>query len=314
MTKTEKKYKVTDRFCLLDNGVRLYRIRAVKDFRDVHKGDLGGFIESEYNLSQKSDCWIYGGAKVYEGAKVCEHAIIKDSAVIRETALIKGNAQITGNSVISGDVVLEKGTVSNTNIGDEDVKYELLKDDTVYFDGSTLYRIRSLMDFLDVKKGELGGYIHSEKNLPRHLLKSCSWVYDNAKVYGSSVIDGYAKVKGNAVVKGNSNINGNSCVTGESVIYNSNVSGDSTISGRACVCESDIEDSQITDNVILEAAQISNAKIGGNAAVVQSSVADSTVDGNARVMEDSFVLEHSYVTGNSVLTRDYICDGYIIDG
>ena len=38
-------------------------------------------------------------------------------------------------------------------------KYELLKDDTVTSFGRTLYRIEAKIDFGDVEKGELGGYI-----------------------------------------------------------------------------------------------------------------------------------------------------------
>lgn len=30
----------------------LHQIRALKDFNDVRAGDLGGYIEGEYNLSQ----------------------------------------------------------------------------------------------------------------------------------------------------------------------------------------------------------------------------------------------------------------------
>ena len=32
---------------------KLYRIRALKDFGDVKKGEVGGYIEKEENLSQK---------------------------------------------------------------------------------------------------------------------------------------------------------------------------------------------------------------------------------------------------------------------
>lgn len=61
---TEKKYKLTDEFVTM--GYRkLYRIEALKDFSNVKKGDKGGFVESEENLSQNGDCWIYGNAKVF---------------------------------------------------------------------------------------------------------------------------------------------------------------------------------------------------------------------------------------------------------
>ena len=43
-------------------------------------------------------------------------------------------------------------------------KYELTNE-TISFNNRKLYRIRALKDFSDIKKGELGGYIESEKNL-----------------------------------------------------------------------------------------------------------------------------------------------------
>lgn len=46
-------------------GATLKRIRVIKDFGNVKKGDLGGFIESEKNLSTDSD-----NACVYDNARV----------------------------------------------------------------------------------------------------------------------------------------------------------------------------------------------------------------------------------------------------
>ena len=68
-----KKYKLTDESITI-YGRRLYRIEALIDFSDVEKGDKGGFIESEKNLSQKGDCWVYGDAEVYGDAKVVNNA------------------------------------------------------------------------------------------------------------------------------------------------------------------------------------------------------------------------------------------------
>ena len=36
----------------------LFRIKALKDFGNVKKGDLGGFIEKTDNLSQEGNCWV----------------------------------------------------------------------------------------------------------------------------------------------------------------------------------------------------------------------------------------------------------------
>ena len=47
-----------------------FRIRALRDFGYVKTGDIGGFVESERNLSQDGDCWVSGNAQVYGNARV----------------------------------------------------------------------------------------------------------------------------------------------------------------------------------------------------------------------------------------------------
>ena len=79
----EKKYKLTEEnisYC----GKTLYRIEALKDFGNVKKGDKGGYVEKEDNLSQEGDCWIYYNAKVFDSALVYGNAKISGSAEIKE--------------------------------------------------------------------------------------------------------------------------------------------------------------------------------------------------------------------------------------
>ena len=47
----EKKYRLTDETINV-NGRILHRIEALRDFYGVKKGDKGGFVEKEENLSQ----------------------------------------------------------------------------------------------------------------------------------------------------------------------------------------------------------------------------------------------------------------------
>lgn len=51
-----KKYELTDESIVLDNGISLYRIRALMDFGNVKEGDLGGYVQSEQNLSHSGQC------------------------------------------------------------------------------------------------------------------------------------------------------------------------------------------------------------------------------------------------------------------
>ena len=61
----EQKYEFTNETLTLSNGTVVKRIRAVRKFSDVKKGDLGGFIAREGNLSHFGDCWVYGDTTAY---------------------------------------------------------------------------------------------------------------------------------------------------------------------------------------------------------------------------------------------------------
>ena len=86
-----RKYELTEETKTLADGTVLYRIRAVKDFAladgtEVLAGDLGGWIEKEYNLSHGGYAWVYGDARVYGDAEVCGDAEVK---IIRDYAVFK---------------------------------------------------------------------------------------------------------------------------------------------------------------------------------------------------------------------------------
>ena len=103
-------------------------------------------------------------------------------------------------------------------------KYELTGECKVYF-GVTLRRIKSLIDFSDVKKGELGGFIEKEENLSHG---GDAWVYGNARVSGNARVYGDAWVYGNARVSGNARVYGDARVSGNARVY-----GDARVSGNA---------------------------------------------------------------------------------
>lgn len=51
-------------------GTVLHQIRAKKDFANVKKGEIGGWIEKESNLDVYGDAWVSGDACVYGDAQV----------------------------------------------------------------------------------------------------------------------------------------------------------------------------------------------------------------------------------------------------
>jgi len=96
------KYKLTNNFIILDNK-KLYKIEALRDFATVKKGQLGGWVENENNLSQDGECWIYGNAKIYDNARVLENAVVCDNAEVCDDAEVSGNSFIGGNARIFGN-------------------------------------------------------------------------------------------------------------------------------------------------------------------------------------------------------------------
>lgn len=58
------KYELLKDDTKIMSGRTLYRIKALRDFGDVTKGDLGGYIESENNLSHYGNAWVCGNAVI----------------------------------------------------------------------------------------------------------------------------------------------------------------------------------------------------------------------------------------------------------
>ena len=108
--KRNKKYKLVKRKSIVTgNGTILYRIKALKDFGNIKKGDLGGYVESEDNLSQEGNCWIHDEAKVLDNAMVFGNAQVLDHAIVKDYAIIGDNATISDSACIKGSNVLISG-------------------------------------------------------------------------------------------------------------------------------------------------------------------------------------------------------------
>jgi len=92
LTKTTKKY----------SGIILYQIEALKGFGEVNKGDKGGFIEKEDNLSQEGNAWVSGNARVYGNAWVSGDAWVYGDAQVSGDAWVYGDARVYGDLKLTG--------------------------------------------------------------------------------------------------------------------------------------------------------------------------------------------------------------------
>ena len=111
----KEKYYLDKKDRIIINGLTLSRIVAKRDFADVHKGDIGGYIMNTKNLSHEGDCWIYDDACVYGGASVIENATVQNSASVDEHAMISGQAAILDSSVVRGNAVISDQVILTGN-------------------------------------------------------------------------------------------------------------------------------------------------------------------------------------------------------
>jgi hypothetical protein len=109
----KKKYKLVPIF-----GSGLYKIKALRSFGDVKRGDIGGVVSGEHNLSHGGSCWIYDEARVIDAAQVdgnarveglalvFGHALVGDSAAVSGTARVGGNANVMESAIVCAAAVV----------------------------------------------------------------------------------------------------------------------------------------------------------------------------------------------------------------
>ena len=108
MKEKVKKYEFTGKTKQVTYGgrsVTLCRIRALKDIptHGVKKGDLGGWVEREENLSHEGSAWVGGEAWVFDKAGVSGNALAKNIAQVFDEARVFGNAVVSGSAWVFGN-------------------------------------------------------------------------------------------------------------------------------------------------------------------------------------------------------------------
>jgi len=254
---------------LLEETYNLYRIRALKDFGDVKAGDLGGYIESERNLSQEGDCWVYDEARVYDNAKVSGNARVYNDAKVFGNAQIYDNAGVFDDAEVYGNAkVYGKTEVSES--AEVFGETEIFGKAQIY-NGAKVYKNAKIYDNVKVRgnaqvydnaqvfgEAQVGGKAQIFVNaqvLSNAKVYGYAGVFENAKVSGSAEVYGYTKIYNDAEVRGSAKVYDEAQVFGKAEVYgNAEVFGKAQVYGNAKVFEyTEIsDDTKIIDNTIIE--------------------------------------------------------------
>lgn len=192
----QNKYKLLkDETRRSPHGDTLYRIEALKDFYNVRKGDKGGYIQAEWNLSQSGNCWVYDEAYVWQDAVVSENATIRDDAKAYVDAIVRGDSEVHGTANVFEHAIIDDCAV---------VGYS----------------------------ATVKGNAHVSEDA---YICDVSIIRGNAKVLGDSRIRGYSEVFGNAIIKGESSISDSSLtnfvIVDDARVINSKVYDNAVITG-----------------------------------------------------------------------------------
>jgi len=85
---SERKYELTEE-TITYAGRTLHRIRALRDFGDVQRGDLGGWVESDGNLSHERLCWVSGDGQVFGNGRVSGNGWVSDNGRVSGSGRIR---------------------------------------------------------------------------------------------------------------------------------------------------------------------------------------------------------------------------------
>lgn len=185
-----QKYEIVQDQSKKFDGRVLYRIRALKRFEDIKKGDMGGWVESEHNLSQKGSCWIRNDAKVFGSACVCDNAQIADDAIVSESATVCDDACVCGWAVVNGYArITDRAFVGG---------HAIVADHASLFGQSCI-------------SGD--AIIEEDAELHRN-----ARVTEDATIAGNAIVTDRALVCGNAVVDGDVKVGDSASIAGDAVV------------------------------------------------------------------------------------------------
>lgn len=223
----------------------VYRIQALRDFGDVKAGELGGYVESEDNLSHSGTCWVYGNAVACCDAVVIDGAALTGRAAAGQSANVSGAAAVSGNVIVKGRARVSDFAVV---IGNDKLQSTVLEDDAKVIEnaqisgGVTVSGEAMVKGRAKVLGVAPGASLKEDNRLdPRFHL---AYLGDHAVADGNAlVVNGcllnHAHVSGNAAIicspfDGSATIKGNAEIGGNARILNgATISGEAKIGGEA---------------------------------------------------------------------------------
>lgn len=253
--KSEKKYELSSETMFvpfLGKSYQVRQVRALKDFQTatgvkVSKGALGGWVESEKNLSQEGNCWIdtvssvLGNASIV-GSVYLVNSTIADNSLLSgqiyvESSTISGDSKVSGNqsicwSFLNSVLIHPKNEISEQPICFEDVDF---KSSTIYTTkGATFLRVKGNhieldcdSDFVKIENVHFGDdtfiRFFGEYNAIKNLKKKPGTFHSKSCSMRDSQIIGVRKIESEELNLINSSLLGKIQISGRMILFHATI-------------------------------------------------------------------------------------------
>ena len=184
-----KKYELTD-ITKEYKGKTLYRIRALKDFKGVKIGDLGGWVETENNLSQKGECWIYDDAICMDNARMYNNAEMHHNTKMYDNSIMYNNSKIYHNSTMHNNSKMYD--CSKMYDYSAMYNYSAMYDNTIISDRSRMYNDAKMHNNAKIYDNSV--MYDKSKLFDNSRMRNNSIMYDNSAMYGCGALNGNAEL------------------------------------------------------------------------------------------------------------------------
>ena len=273
-----KKYEFTGETKKVGD-VTVRRIRLLVDIEydemsnrpKIKAGTVGGWIESEDNLSHEGKCFVADNACVFGHAVVKDDALVADHAQVSRFAVVNLQAFVTDHATVCGfAVVTDHAGVCGNAIVNE---YATLKDSASLNDHAVASGSCKVYN-----NAVMGGYSRAS---------------GQAKIGGCARLSDFANVTERATVCGQVRMSGHACARGKC-----------TVSGRSFLQHNCV----VTDCANVNHSHVCNSAVIGGRAIVGPTV---RIAGNAYIGADAGITSNDdyftfKVPGDSAMTLTYI--------
>lgn len=200
-----KKYEFTGKEVILTskkyiNNRLVIKEHILKQIIRLSDGLIGGYIESEENLSHSGTCFVY------DNAMLCGNVIVTDNASVFGNAFLQGDVLLSGKSKVYENALL----IGNIKIGKS----------TSIYGYAFIYSANKTEEYINIY-----GYIQ---------------IYNNAVIYDRVNIEGSVSIFGNSFVATNTTLKGRISIGDKVIVYGSYIEDNIELTDRKYIFGNDL--------------------------------------------------------------------------